>query len=489
MIIKELMKNTDAKFLCGDENTEIASVTIDSRKAKAGSLFVCIKGMTVDGHSFISSAYKNGCRAVVIEEETNNIPSDMTVYSVRSSRVALNFISDRLYDHPSKKLRMLGITGTNGKTSSTYFLESILSAYNKKVGVIGTIEIRIGGQKRDIDFATSTTPDTVELQKMLAMMADEGVDDVVMEVSSHSLQLNKVDAIEFEGAVFTNLTQDHLDFHKTMEEYCKAKARLFKMCKKGFINADDPWAEKIMDGAKCDITTFAVENDADVKADNIVYRPDGIDFDVLLNGERYSFSIGIPGRFTLYNALGVIACAHGIGVPMDIIKEGISRVKGVPGRIEAVKNNLGFNVIVDYAHTPDGLENIIKAVREFTKGRVITVFGCGGDRDRTKRPKMGDISGRLSDFTIITSDNPRTEVPEKIIDDIEPAVKAVTSNYEKITDRKEAIVRAINIAKPDDTVIIAGKGHENYEIFKDRTIRFDDREEAAKAIEQREAEK
>ncbi len=482
MKLDKLTENTGAVLVCGDPDTDIKSVTIDSRKAGDGVLFVCIKGFTVDGHSFINSAYEKGTRAVIIEEDVKDIPEGMTVYRVEKSRLALASIASKLCGEPSKKLRMIGVTGTNGKTSTTYFMESVLANIGRKTSVIGTIEIRIDGKKRDIPFATSTTPDTVELNQMLSLMADEGVNDTIMEVSSHALELDKVEGIAFDTAIFTNLTQDHLDFHKTMEAYCDAKAKLFKMCKRGAINIDDPWADRIMKNATCEITTYGIEKDADVKASNIVYLTGGSEFDCDIKGEKVHFTLSVPGKFSVYNALGVIAAAYSMGISVSDIQKGISSLKGVPGRIQAVPNNRGINVIVDYAHTPDGLENILNAVREFTSGRVITVFGCGGDRDKTKRPIMGEIAGRLSDIAVITSDNPRSEEPEDILKMVEEGTKKTADRYEMYVDRREAIFRAVALAQKGDTVVIAGKGHENYEIFKDRTIHFDDYEVAEEAL-------
>lgn len=476
-----LIENTGGKVLCNSEDVDITSLTIDSRKAKEGSLFICIKGFTTDGHTYIQKAYEQGCRAFIIERDIDILPENAYVVRVDDSRAALNHIAKAFYNDPSSKLKMIGITGTNGKTSTSYFMEAILKQAGIKTGVIGTIEIRVNGKKKDIPFATSTTPDTIELNAILDIMKDEA-SHVVMEVSSHSLELKKVDSIAFDTAIFTNLTQDHLDFHKTMENYCAAKAKLFKMCKKAVINADDPWSDKITEGSKAQITTFSIDKPSDFKAENIQYLMDRVLFTVNIDGKDIPFDLDIPGRFSVYNALGVIAAAYNMGIDIPTIQKGIASIKGVPGRIQEIPNNKGFNVFVDYAHTPDGLENVISAVREFTKGRIITVFGCGGDRDKKKRPIMGDISAKLSDITIITSDNPRTEDPDAILNDIEPAVKAITENYERYVDRKEAIYRAIALAKEGDSVIIAGKGHENYEIFKDKTIHFDDSEVAAQAL-------
>ncbi len=483
MKLNELIKNINGTVLCGSTDIDITNLTIDSRKAGEGSLFVCIYGIHADGHKFIPSAFENGCRAVICERDTDNLPEGITAIRVENSREALSQIAKEFYGNPSSQFSLIGVTGTNGKTSTTYFMESVLKTLNKKTGVIGTVEIRYDGEKVPVHLATSTTPDTIELNELFRLMADRGADDVVMEVSSHSLELKKVAGLEFEAAIFTNLTQDHLDFHGTMENYAHAKAKLFKMCKHGIVNIDDKWSDTIINAADCPVTTFGIDNPADIRAVNVEHFMDKSTFDVDIEGKTYHFTLHIPGRFSVYNALGVIAASLALGIAPDNILEGINQIKGVPGRIQNVPNDKGFNVIVDYAHSPDGVENILKAVREFTKGRIITVFGCGGDRDRTKRPIMGRLAAELGDISILTSDNPRSEEPMDILKEIEVGVKPVTDSYEMIVDRREAIYRAVALAQPGDSVVIAGKGHEDYEIFKDKTIHFDDVEVAGEALE------
>jgi UDP-N-acetylmuramoyl-L-alanyl-D-glutamate--2,6-diaminopimelate ligase len=482
MKLSELIKDIDCSVICGNTDVDITSLTIDSRKAKTGTLFVCIYGIHVDGHKFIPSAFEGGCRAVICERDVENLPEGITAIRVDNSRGALAGIAKVFYNDPSSRFNLIGVTGTNGKTSTTYFMESVLNTIKRRSGVIGTVEIRLDGKKVDVHLATSTTPDTIELNELFEDMADKGVDDVVMEVSSHSLELKKVEGLNFDVAIFTNLTQDHLDFHGSMENYAAAKAKLFKMSKKGVVNTDDEWSDTIIKEATCPITTFGIDKPADVRATNIEYYMDKSTFDVELNGKTYSFELHVAGRFSVYNALGVIAAASVMGIPEEKIVEGINAIKGVPGRIQSVPNDKGFNVIVDYAHTPDGVENILKAVREFTKGRIITVFGCGGDRDRTKRPIMGRLAGELGDLSIITSDNPRSEEPADILKEIEVGIKPVTDKYELVVDRREAIYRAVELAQKGDSVVIAGKGHEDYEIFKDKTIHFDDVEVARDAL-------
>lgn len=483
MKISEIIKGLNIEIIQGNGNTEVEALAIDSRKVKKNSMFICIDGMTVDGHRFINNAALAGASAILCEKEVENLPVGITVLKCGNSRRALADMAINFYGNPTEKFELIGVTGTNGKTSSTYFMENVLKVDKRKSGVIGTVEIRVGGEKLDYEFAASTTPETIELNELFNIMLEKKVDDVVMEVSSHALELEKVRGLSFDIGIFTNLTQDHLDLHKSMENYLKAKAKLFDMCKVGVINADDEYGKRLIKSVPCKVITFGIDSACDFKAENIEYKMDRVLFDVSYKDGRESFELHIPGRFSVYNALGVIAASYTRGMTMEQIKAGISSIKGVPGRIQNVENDKGFNVIVDYAHTPDGVENIIKAVREFTEGKVITVFGCGGDRDKKKRPIMGEISAKLSDYTIITSDNPRSEEAEDILKDIEVGVKPITDKYEMITDRREAIFKAVKMAKKGDSVIIAGKGHENYEIFKDKTIHFDDTEVAIEALE------
>ncbi|WP_250277338.1 UDP-N-acetylmuramoyl-L-alanyl-D-glutamate--2,6-diaminopimelate ligase [[Clostridium] colinum] len=484
MILKDLLKNLKYIKLIGNENVDVLHLTIDSRQVKKGSMYCAIKGFNVDGHKFIQNAINSGASLILCEDIDNISQNEnIAILQVENCRKALATIAKNFYNNPTKNINLIGVTGTNGKTSTTYFLEQVLLEYKKTVGIIGTIEIRENAKKIDFDFATSTTPDTIELNQLFDKMVNDGIENIVMEVSSHALELYKVEECNFNIGIFTNLTQDHLDLHKNMQNYCNAKSKLFDMCKIGIINADDKYANDIVKNANCKVFRYSIENDSDLKAINIQYFMDKVTFDIKYNGKIESFILNIPGRFSVYNSLGVIGACLMQGIPMETIKAGIKNIKGVAGRIQTIPNDKGFNVIVDYAHTPDGLENIIKSVREFTKGRVITIFGCGGDRDRKKRSIMGEISAKLSDYTIITSDNPRSEIPEDIIDEIEKGVKPITNNYEKITGRREAIYKGISMANVNDSIIIAGKGHENYEIFADRTIHFDDAEVATEALE------
>ncbi len=481
MTLRDILENVEGTLVQGSLDIDIENIVINSKLAKENVLFVAMVGLSVDAHKFIPSAYEQGCRAVITEHDTQ-CPEDMTAFRTASARDALAVMAANFYGHPAERLDMIGVTGTNGKTSSTYFIDSILRHCGRKSGVIGTVGITIDGIKQDIHITTSTTPDTLELNSIIKLMADRGCDSAVMEVSSHGLALKKTEGIRFKVGVFTNLTQDHLDFHKTMESYCEAKARLFTMCEYGIVNADDKWADSITKNASCHILTYSIDKPSDLQAKNIVYKMDRVLFTVNMKGRDIDFELMVPGRFSVYNALCAIGAAVVMGIPAEDIAAGIHEIHGVPGRIQNIKNDKGFNVIVDYAHTPDGLENIINSVREFTEKRIITVFGCGGDRDRTKRPIMGEIVARLSDYAIVTSDNPRSEEPSAILDEIEVGVKPVTDKYEMIVDRREAIKRAVAIAEKGDSVIIAGKGHEDYQILKDKTIHFDDTEVAKEAL-------
>lgn len=484
MKIENLIKDLEFIEFKGDLNDTISGISIDSRKIKNGFTYVAIKGFNVDGNNFINCAIENGANLIITENDIDCI-NNASAIKVENSRKALSLICKNFYNNPTKNLNIIGFTGTNGKTSSTYFMETILKTFNKNVGVIGTIEIRANGQKLDFDFATSTTPDTIELNCLFQKFLQKNIDNIAMEVSSHALELEKVSHCKFKIGVFTNLTQDHLDLHKNMENYCIAKTKLFDLCDKAVINADSEYAKKIIKNTSCkNIFTYSIDNDSNLKAFNIQYFMDKVEFDIIINQNVEHFILHIPGKFSIYNALGVISASLLLNIPLNIIKQGIYNIKGVKGRMQTIPNNKGFNVIVDYAHSPDGLKNVLKTVKEFTKGNVITIFGCGGDRDTKKRPIMGEISANISDYTIITSDNPRSEKPEKIIDEIEIGVKNITKNYEKIIDRKLAIFKGIKMAKKGDTIIIAGKGHEDYEIFADKIIHFDDAQVANEALKE-----
>ena len=484
MNITGLMEGIAYELVQGSTSAKISSIAIDNRRLEAGGLFVCLRGLQADGHRFINNAVESGAAAILIDKDLADYPRGVSVIKVEDTRKALPFISSNFYNNPAKNLRLTGVTGTNGKTSVTYMMESVLRQIGKPA-LIGTVGLRIGGRPVDIKFATSTTPDPQELHQMFDVALKNGVRDLVMEVSSHALALHKIDGLFYEAAIFTNLTQDHLDFHGSMENYLRAKAELFKKCRYGIVNIDDKYSPEIMGIGSCEKWfSYGIENPCDIRAENITESEVKSAFDVLIGGKSEHFILPVPARFNIYNALAVIAAAYALGIDICDIREGLANFEGVPGRIQPVKNAKGFQVFVDYAHSPDGLSNIIGSVKAFTTGRVITLFGCGGDRDVTKRPIMGRIAGELSDYCIITSDNPRSEDPEEIIRQIEPGMKETPCPYITDTDRRQAIYKGIAMLKQGDSFIIAGKGHENYQIINGKVIDFDDAEIAKEALEQ-----
>ena len=479
MKVEKILHDIEYKLIQGSVETEFEKIEYDSRKVSKGDAFVCVTGFKTDGHNYVESAIKSGATVIFCERELENIDESVTVIQFENTRKALAHISAEYYGRPSERMNVIGVTGTNGKTTTTFLVKSVLDKIGHKTGIIGTIENRIGDR---IIPTERTTPESLELQELFKTMADEGCQDVVMEVSSHALDLHRVDDIRFNVGIFTNLTQDHLDYHVTMENYKKAKGLLFERCLASVVNIDDEAGEYMVSVSKGKVITFAIDKNADLKAEDIHISADGVEFKLEYDGKEYPVSLNTPGKFSIYNALGAIGACILMGIDMDTIISGLKENKGVNGRFQTVRSKRGFNAIVDYAHTPDGLENILKTAKEFVKGRIITVFGCGGDRDRTKRPIMGEIAGIYSDYCIITSDNPRTEDPVQILDDVEPGTKKSGCEYTKIVDRGEAIKYAIDMAKEGDVVIVAGKGHENYQIFADKTIHFDDVEEVKKAF-------
>ncbi|MDO4535347.1 MAG: UDP-N-acetylmuramoyl-L-alanyl-D-glutamate--2,6-diaminopimelate ligase [Clostridium perfringens] len=476
MILKNILEGLDYSVLKGDLNRGINKICYDNRKIELNDVFVCIKGFKVDGHTFIDDAIKKGAKAIIVQDDVE-IDSDITVIKVKDTRKALAIVGSNFYDNPKDKLKIIGITGTNGKTTSAFIIKSILEKAGYKTGLIGTIANYIGDEKVD---AVRTTPESLELHELFNEMVEKGVKYCVMEVSSHSLDLDRVYGVEFVSGIFTNLTRDHLDFHKTFENYYKAKAKLFDRSKYSIVNIDDSYGMKLIQDIKDKnidtiVKTFSIENKADFKAFNINGDSLGSRFKIDIEGNIYDMEINIPGLYNIHNVLGCIACAKALEISIDIIKEAVLDII-VPGRCEMVaKNrNLPYTIIVDYAHTPDGLENILNTIKGFVKGKIITVFGCGGDRDKVKRPQMGEIACKLSDIAVITSDNPRSEEPISIISDIKDGLSY--DNFIVEENRAKAIEKAIDMAKKDDVILIAGKGHETYQILKDKTIHFDERE-------------
>jgi len=479
--INSLLNGIPHEIIQAGRNVDISNLAIDSRKVTPGTLFICLKGLNVDGHNFIDAAVQAGALAILVEEVPQNLPQGVVVLLVKSTRQAMAYIAANFYDNPAKKMRLVGVTGTNGKTTTTYFIEEILRKLGRKTGLIGTVGIKVDTEELDIPFATSTTPDPIELHDIFAKMLALGVQDVVMEVSSHALALYKMEGLTFDVGVFTNLTQDHLDFHGTMENYALAKAQLFAQSKFAVVNADDKYTPIMLKQHGDDpYLTYSLNVFSDLQAQNIEYLTQGSTFE--MGGTTYT--LPVAGKFNVYNMLAAIGTVQTLGGHVEHIAYAVSQISGVPGRIQSVPNELGAYILVDYAHSPDGLENIISSVREFAKGRVITLFGCGGDRDKTKRPIMGEIAGRLSDYCIITSDNPRTEDPFGIIAQTEVGVKATNTPYETCENRKDAIFAGVKMLKPGDALIIAGKGHEDYQEIGTTKYPFSDYDTAVSALEQ-----
>lgn len=491
MFLREVLEAVKVRAAAGDPALLIKGIAYDSRQVEPGFLFVAVEGFKADGHEYINEAIKRGAVAVIVQRE-NTVPAGTAWVLVDNSRQALALISARFFGSPSAKMKIVGITGTNGKTTTANLVFSVISAAGLKCGLIGTIHNRIGDRILPVKH---TTPESLDLQRLLSGMLDEGVNACVMEVSSHALALHRVDGCEFDAAVFTNLTQDHLDLHGNMEDYLAAKLKLFgslpeaaenKGGKYAVINVDDEKAADFIKVSRGTVYTYGVDSPADARAENIDVKAGGVSFTVRGKWGSCFLNLKITGLFNVYNALAAFTTTAAMGIPVEVIKNALEDIKGVPGRFELVDSGQDFTVIVDYAHTPDGLENILKTARRLTGANLITVFGCGGDRDRKKRPLMGRIAAGYSDYTVITSDNPRTEDPLRIIEEVEDGVKlAVGKNrYVVVPDRRKAIRAAVGMAKRDDVVVIAGKGHEDYQIIGTEKYPFDDRLEAAAALEE-----
>ncbi|MBU3176375.1 UDP-N-acetylmuramoyl-L-alanyl-D-glutamate--2,6-diaminopimelate ligase [Clostridium estertheticum] len=480
MKLRKIMENINFNLIKGDIDIDIKKIQYDSRKVKKGDVFFAIEGYNLDGHKYIQSAINNGAVAVVCQKDIED-GLDIVVIKVEDARRTLAISAANYYENPSRSMKMIGITGTNGKTTSAFMIKAILEQSGYKVGLIGTIANFIGKKKIHTE---RTTPESLELHELFKEMVDSNVDYCVMEVSSHSLSLDRVYGIEFCESIFTNLTQDHLDFHKTFENYFNAKLKLFKLSKTSVINIDDEYGAKAYNLIKNSKLSFALNHTADIMASNIKMHSRGSKFTLKYKESSFDIELNIPGNYNVYNALGCIAVCLNQGIEIPVIKKALQKVQ-VPGRCELVENNhnLGFEIILDYAHTPDGLENILETAREFTKGKLISVYGCGGDRDKTKRPIMGRIGTNLSDFSFITSDNPRTEDPLEIIKDVVRGIEK--NNFEIIENRREAIKRAIESATTGDIIVIAGKGHEDYQILKDKTIHFDEREVISEILKEK----
>ncbi len=487
MQLDKLLKNIDYVILKGNSNLDITSVEYDSRKIVEKSLFVAIKGYETDGHLYIRDAIEKGAVAIVVTDESDILEiENITIIKVKNTRKALGKISSNYFGNPGKKIKVIGITGTNGKTSITYFLKSIFNEAGYKVGIIGTIENQID----NVVYPSSvTTPESRDIQELLFNMVEKGCEYCLMETSSHALYLDRVDSVPFKTAIFTNLTQDHLDFHKDLTDYLNAKKILFTYIQPDgytILNADDISSDEISKIAGGKILTYSLNNISNYRANNIKMDIHGTNYNLIYDNLNINIQLKMIGEFSIYNSLAAIAAAHELNISFKNIKDGIKKVS-VNGRFQLIDSKKNFAVVVDYAHTPDGLYNVISTAKKITKGKVICVFGCGGDRDNKKRAIMGKVAGELSDYCIITSDNPRTEDPEKIIDMVEIGVKKINASYIKITNRKEAIEYSINIAKKDDIIIIAGKGHEDYQIIGKTKYPFSDYKIAKKLLDDKEA--
>jgi UDP-N-acetylmuramoyl-L-alanyl-D-glutamate--2,6-diaminopimelate ligase len=475
MKLKELLNDIQVLESNVDMNTEISGVAYDSRKVAPGSVFVAITGFSSDGNRFIPMAMEKGAVAVVTATKPQG---EIPYVLVESDRLALALMGCNYYGHPAKSMCMIGLTGTNGKTSSTLLLKHVIETVRgAKVGLIGTMENRIG----DLVIPTErTTPESFDLQGLFAQMRDGGCGYVIMEVSSHALTLERVGGVHYDVAAFTNLTEDHLDFHHTMEAYCDAKAELFARCDKAVLNRDDPWFERMSAKVPADTLLTSVHPGEGLYAQDIEMRADGVHFTAVYGEKQVAVKLPIPGKFTVYNALTVLGCAMQLGIALEDTAAALATAQGVKGRVEVVPTpETPYSVLIDYAHTPDGLENVLSSVKDFCKGRLIAVFGCGGDRDPIKRPIMGEIGVKYADLAIITSDNPRTEDPEAIIADIMKGVKPELGEYKVVCDRRKAIRYAMDIAEKDDIIILAGKGHETYQEINGVKYHLDEREEVA----------
>lgn len=475
MKLKDLLKDVPVLACTADLQTEISGVCYDSRKVSAGDAFVAVTGFAADGNRFIPMALDRGAAVVVTARKPQQ---EIPYVLVESDRLALAKMSCNFYDHPADTMTMIGITGTNGKTSSTLLLKQVLEQVaGAKVGLVGTMSNLIGSQEIPTE---RTTPESLELQGLFAQMRAAGCTHVVMEVSSHALSLERVGGVHFDVAAFTNLTEDHLDFHKTMDEYCAAKAELFRRCDRAVVNRDDGYAQQILQAAACPVLTTSVAGDGDLQAVDVSLHAQGVRFTAKLGQQQARVELPIPGRFTVHNALTVLGITSQLGLPLEDCAQALGRCQGVKGRVEVVPTpGKPYSILIDYAHTPDGLENVLRSVRDFCKGRLIAVFGCGGDRDPMKRPIMGSIGVKLSDLAIITSDNPRTEEPSSILADILKGIKKEDGEYIVIEDRRKAIKYAMDIGKKDDIIVLAGKGHETYQDIGGHKHHLDEREEVA----------
>ncbi len=492
MRLGDLLRGLDQAIIHGNPDTEISGVRYDSRSVTPGNLFVAMPGQKADGHQFLDEAVKRGAAALFIGKERKPISkAGIAVVEVPDTRRALAIAANIFYGFPSRSMVLIGITGTNGKTTSSYLIKGILEAAGKRVGLIGTISYQIVGEQIP---APHTTPESADLQEILAKMRDRELEYVVMEVSSHALGQDRVFGTAFDIALFTNLTQDHLDFHITMEEYFRTKLRLFQDLKpkgnikiRGVINLDDKWGKQIIGEIKYPCLSYSLTDTGDITVQACLLGSDGASFTAVTPVGKFDIKSKLAGKHNLQNILASIGVACALDIPVKAIQDGIASVENVPGRLEKVSEGQDFEVFVDYAHTEDALRNLLSLAKEISKGKIITVFGCGGERDRGKRPKMGKVARDMSDIMIITSDNPRGEDPLVIIKEIETGISGLKrgTDYFVVEDRRSAIEMAVDLAMPGDTVILAGKGHEDYQIIGGKRMHFDDREVAREIIRER----
>lgn len=467
MLLSRLLESTGYKGKFKDR--EISFITDNSENVTSSSLFVCIKGARGDGHRYGRDAARKG--AVIVCEHSIGVSDEIIV---KDTRRAYADFCGAFFSNPARRMKLIGITGTNGKTTTAFLLKDIFEKNGYKCGLVGTVQDMAGDT---VFYSERTTPDSFELNCLFSKMVKRGCGYCIMEVSSQALSQGRVDGLSFDCAVFTNLTQDHLDYHGTFENYAKAKKKLFSMCRKGIINIDDEKGLYMTHGEKCQSVTYSLlEDSADYTAKNIVQKSNGTEYEIIHKNKSIKAEVGIPGLFSVYNSLAAIACASQEGIPLEKAVQVLKDSKGVKGRAEVVPTNRDFTVIIDYAHTPDSLENILKTIKGFAQGRIITVFGCGGDRDKAKRPVMGEIAVKFSDYLIVTSDNPRSENPQEIMKDILKGCKNAEITVETIENRRKAIERALAIGEKDDIILLAGKGHETYQILGDKKIHFDERE-------------
>ncbi len=492
MKVIDVLKNVSYLNVTGSLQSKVTGITSNSKEVKKGYMFCAIRGSNFDGHDFIGSAAEKGASSILLEDMPENTREDITYVRVSNTRECTPFTASSYYLDPSDDLTLVGVTGTNGKTTVSNIVDAIWKKENRITGTIGTIENRFAGKA---SASSMTTPDSIELARLLYEMRQNKVSNVCMEVSSHALDLNRVDGCNFDCAAFTNLSRDHLDYHSSMDSYFDSKKKLFtrvlknssKKNKVAVVNADDHYGREIAAGTDDRTASYSLlSDDADVHSISHRMSRSGIEAELMVKGEKLRIRSSFIGAHNLYNILAAVTITSELGVPLSCIGSAISENITVPGRLEKITSRAGFEVFIDYAHTPDALQNILKALRPFKKSSIITVFGCGGDRDEDKRAMMGKIAGQFSDHVIITSDNPRSEDPEKIINDIEVGIRSVPSirnNYTKIVSREKAIKRSIELAGKDDIILIAGKGHENYQIIGDKKIDFDDREVVKKFLD------